>query len=202
MKVLRSSLIALGLVLGAYAGGAQAYILVNFDFGFAAGPLAGTTAHGKASLLDSDCPGFICNGFFTPAGPANSDPFFAGPTNTLTSLTIDINGTIFTAADDGGYPNFPYLKLANNVITDISFESGLGVFPSLSLEASTVGGSLIGTGGFQASIAGVPSFILGPVNATLVVPEPGTEMLFGAALLAALGLRRRNGKQPAGGLIG
>jgi hypothetical protein len=181
-RTLQRAVWVLGLAFGLLAGTAQAALHFGFSVDFAGGPLDGQTAIGSLKVAEADCPGLICNGSFTPAGAGNS---ILGPTGTLLSFHIVVDGMTFTAADDELFPDFPIFGISNNMLTDIAFSTAIGP-PTLSIFASAFGG-----GGFYMDANFDTSQIVSIQQIDVPLPEPATALLFGLALVAGLSASRR-----------
>lgn len=184
-----ASTCAVALSLGALPGTAGAAALrFNFEIDFASGPLGGQTALGSLEVEAGDCPALVCNGTFTPSGPANP---IVGPTGTLLAFSVVVDGITFSAADDDLFPDFPSVVLADNGLARIDFIV-FGGPPSLSIYGSAAGG----WGGeyrdafFDTSVIGN----LRQIGGAQLVPEPATALLLAGALLAGAATRRRRAR--------
>lgn len=187
-KVLRRivGLASLSLSLGLPAGPAQAALVrINFALDFASGPLTGQTAFGNVDVDGQGCAGSVCNGTFTPAGPANG---ILGATGSLLAFDVTVDGVHFSAANDDLFPDFPVIELVNSVLTRIDF-ADFGGPPSLTIFGSASGG----WGGSYRDAAFDDSLIANvrQIGDAHLVPEPGSLMLVAGALLAALSATRR-----------
>jgi hypothetical protein len=175
---------AWGLVVGLLACAAAQAIPVRFNFSvdFVDGPIAGQTAFGSFEVSSDDCVSFVCSGLFTPSGPDN----FIGPTGTLLNFRIVVDGVAFSESSDDGYPDFPIVTLANNLLTRIDFMD-FGP-PSLSI----FGGP--GDGGGSYTNANFDTSNIGSmqqIGGAQPIPEPATALLMAGALAAGLATSRR-----------
>jgi hypothetical protein len=185
-RTLQRAVWTVGLLLGLLSGTAQAALHFGFSVDFVGGPLDGQTAIGSLTVANADCPGFVCNGSFTPSGPSNA---ILGPTGTLLGFEIVVDGLTFTAASDELFPDFPIFSFANNVLTEIAFSTALGA-PSLSIFANAFGGPL--TGGGSYTDANFDTSLIANIQQLAVpLPEPTTALLVGMALVAGLSASRR-----------
>jgi hypothetical protein len=185
-RTLQRAVWTVGLLLGLLSGTAQAALHFGFSVDFVGGPLDGQTAIGSLTVANADCPGFVCNGSFTPSGPSNA---ILGPTGTLLGFEMVVDGLTFTAVSDELFPDFPIFSFANNVLTEIAFSTALGA-PSLSIFANAFGGPLTG-GGSYIDANFDTSVIVGVQQLAVPLPEPTTALLVGVALLAGLSASRR-----------
>jgi hypothetical protein len=177
-RTLQRAVWTLGLALGLLSGTAQAALHFGFSVDFISGTLNGETAIGSLTVANADCPGFVCNGSFTPSGPG-----------TLLGFEIVVDGLTFTAASDELFPDFPIFSFTNNVLTEIAFSTSLGA-PSLSIFANAFGGPL--TGGGSYTDANFDTSLIGSIQQLAVpLPEPTTALLVGMALVAGLSTSRR-----------
>jgi hypothetical protein len=185
-RIIGVASLTLGLGLGLLAGPAEAALVrINFALDFGSGPLTGQSAFGNIDVDGQGCAGSVCNGTFTPAGPANG---IVGATGSLLAFEVMVDGVRFSAASDDLFPDFPGIELVNGVLTRIDF-ADFGGPPSLTIFGSTSGG----WGGVYKDAAYDDSLIadVRQIGDAYVVPEPGTLLLAAGALLAALSATRR-----------
>lgn len=184
-KSLRTGAGLLVLSMGLLAGSAQAAVVrFNFALDFISGPLDGQSAFGSFDIAGADCPAFVCNGTFTPAGAANP----IGPTGTLNAFSVTVDGTTFTATDDDLFPEFPSIDLQDNLLAGIAFMD-FGGPPSLSIF-----GSLLGGWGGEYRNAEFDGSLIGNVRQigeAMAIPEPSTLLLAAGALFASMAAARR-----------
>lgn len=178
------------LSLALFAGAAQAALVrFNFALDFTSGPLGGQTAYGSFDVATADCVAYVCDGTFTPSGPANG---IVGPTGTLLDFSVVVDGITFSAADDDLNPDFPSVELTGNQLSRIDFMDFSG--PSLAIFGSALGG----WGGsytdafFDTSVIGN----VRQIGSAQAIPEPGSALLVAGALLA-LGATRRASRRVA-----
>jgi PEP-CTERM motif len=177
MKLLRIAGAIVGLLVAPLASVADAApLLFHFNVGFTSGPLAGNVDPALITIDGDDCPGNICNGVFSP-GDA---------THTLLDLSVTVQGILFTASRDSGFPAFPHISFASGRLSAIDYD---GVVNGNELQ-------LFGAFPPPGNTSPGPIALFIPVSGpssqgALSIPEPGTMSLFAAALVAALALGRR-----------
>lgn len=182
------------LSLGLLGGAAQAALVrFNFAVDFTSGQLANQTAFGSFDVSSTDCPAFVCSGTFTPMGPANP----IGATGTLLDFKVVVDGLTFGASADDGYPEFPSVSLANNVLTGIDFmDFGVAPLldpPALSISFHSFGsGPLTGIGAYtNANFDTSDIGSVRQIGAAQAIPEPATGLLVASALVAGFWTSRR-----------
>jgi hypothetical protein len=184
----RAAITLLALALGLLAGPAQAALVrFNFALDFSSGPLAGQTAFGSFDVDSAGCVATVCNGSFTPSGPANP---IVGPTGTLLAFSVEVDGVGFDATSDDLHPDFPSIELVDNTLSRIDFMDFSGP-PSLAIYGSAFGGwgGSFTNAAFDSSLIGNVRLV-GDAQA---IPEPSSLLLVAAAALAGFRTTRRSG---------